>query len=214
MERTYSLKLRWFKSSPWKNIWERQGARERQVYTLWIGSYVSPIGSLSVINEVLTISIIREETSAMWRWGWCWLSWEHVVSWEDVSPEMMKRSQMMSLDVTTNTTYISLSQSGPLQSSEIMMLLCQLSYATKKGSLWHKGAYNTRCFACMEATYMSCHNKTPKDTKCMPWGVLLWHRPCRQHSKVPPMRVQDLDGSWPMRVDHSGLSLHVYTGRP
>ena len=27
----------------------------------------------------------------------------------------------------------------------------------------------------------------------MPWGVLLWHRPWRQHSKVQPMRAQYLD---------------------
>ena len=41
----------------------------------------------------------------------------------------------------------------------------------------------------------------------LPWGALLWHRPWRQHSKVPPIRTQYLEGSGPMRVLHSAGSL-------
>ena len=34
----------------------------------------------------------------------------------------------------------------------------------------------------------------------LPRGVLLWHRALHQHSKIPPMRGQYLEGSQPMRV--------------
>ena len=54
------------------------------------------------------------------------------------------------------------------------------------GYLWHKGAYN-RSFQCMEATDHAIITQR---------GVLLWHRPWRQHSKVQPIRgeyLEDLD---------------------
>ena len=41
----------------------------------------------------------------------------------------------------------------------------------------------------------------------LPWGVLLWHRPWRQHSKFQPIRAQYLGRSGPMRVLHSAWRL-------
>ena len=41
----------------------------------------------------------------------------------------------------------------------------------------------------------------------MPWGVLLWHRPWHQHSKIRPIRAQYLNRSGPMRVLYSPCSV-------
>ena len=38
-------------------------------------------------------------------------------------------------------------------------------------------------------------------------GVLLWHRPLREHSKVQPIRAQYIEGSGPMRVLHSATTI-------
>ena len=93
-------------------------------------------------------------------------------------------------------------QSGALQWSEIMMLLRQLSYAIKNqlkspkaycvgffffpfaGSLWHKGAYN--CLS-VHGIHLSCHNNTPKGTKCA--SIVRFNQWEYSTRKSRPMRV-------------------------
>ena len=60
-----------------------------------------------------------------------------------------------------------------------------------------------------------CHKDTAQGNVafCMPWGVLLWHRPWCQHSEVPPIRAQyieDLD-QWESSTLHCPLSNVKYS---
>ena len=54
---------------------------------------------------------------------------------------------------------------------------------------WRKLSY--AILSVYEPLIMSSRHKIP--LFYLPWGVLLWHRAWRQHSKVQPMREQDLD---------------------